>query len=274
VRSAVNLAGGADFTITAVTCQDDHKDWSEAEDRDSYGVVLVRHGRFRRRAAGIAADVDPTLGYVSVPGREEHFAHPAGGDVCTSVSLSPRLWRQVGGNGSAPDSSTLFVDAELDLAHRRLLVAARGGDVEYALTEELLTLLVAACTQVIEGPSPARTSPAELDRVIVAAAREAILDGHPDSDGLLPLADLLGVSPYRLSRSFSRELGVSLTHYRNRVRVGRALDRLEAGAPSLACLAADLRFADQAHMCRTVRTHVGHTPAALRRMLASEPLPA
>jgi AraC-like DNA-binding protein len=273
VRSAINLAGGADFTITAVTCQDDHTDWSEPEERESYGVVLVRRGRFRRRSAGVAADVDPTLGYVSVPGKEEHFAHPAGGDVCTSVSLSPGLWRQVGGDGPPPEGSILFVDAELDLAHRRLLVAAGGGDVDYALTEELLTLLAAACTQLIEGPKPARASPRELDRAIVAAARESILDDHPDSHGLLPLADLLGISPYRLSRSFARELGVSLTHYRNRVRVGRALDRLQAGAPSLADLAADLGFADQAHMCRTVRTHVGHTPAALRRLLASEPLP-
>lgn len=56
--------------------------------------------------------------------------------------------------------------------------------------------------------------------------------------------------------------------FRHRVRVAHALDRLEAGEPSLAVLAADLRFADQAHLCRTVREHLGHTPTALRRLLA------
>ena len=70
-----------------------------------------------------------------------------------------------------------------------------------------------------------------------------------------------------MSRAFTAELGVSLTRYRNRVRVARALDRLEAGETRLAMLAADLGFADQAHLCRTVRAHVGHTPTALRRLL-------
>lgn len=84
----------------------------------------------------------------------------------------------------------------------------------------------------------------------------------------MSLAELLAVSPYQLSRAFTRELGVSLTHYRNRVRVGRALDRLEDGEASLAGLAADLGFADQAHLTRTIRDHVGHTPTALRRLLA------
>jgi AraC-like DNA-binding protein len=63
-------------------------------------------------------------------------------------------------------------------------------------------------------------------------------------------------------------MGVSLTRYRNRVRVGRALDRLAAGETSLAALAADLGFADQSHLSRTVRDQVGHTPAVLRRLLA------
>ena len=44
------------------------------------------------------------------------------------------------------------------------------------------------------------------------------------------------------------ELGVSLTHYRNRVRVARALDRLEAGKPSLATLAADLSSPTRPHL--------------------------
>jgi len=102
---------------------------------------------------------------------------------------------------------------------------------------------------------------------LAAAAREAIAADHPAARGLFPLAELLGVSPYRLSRGFSRELGMSLTHYRNRVRVGRALERLAAGKPSLGVLAADLGFSDQAHLTRTVRAHVGRTPSALRRLL-------
>ncbi|MFB4274054.1 helix-turn-helix domain-containing protein [Nonomuraea sp. MTCD27] len=91
----------------------------------------------------------------------------------------------------------------------------------------------------------------------------------PEAGALVSPAGLLGVSPFQLSRAFTRELGVSLTHHRNRVRVGRALDRLELGEPSLAVLAADLGFADQAHLTRTIRRHVCHTPTALRRLLTA-----
>jgi AraC-like DNA-binding protein len=75
------------------------------------------------------------------------------------------------------------------------------------------------------------------------------------------------VSPFRLSRAFSREMGVPLTRYRNRVRVAQVLDRLEQGEDSLARLATDLGFADQAHLCRTTRQHLGQTRTALRHVL-------
>jgi AraC-like DNA-binding protein len=105
-------------------------------------------------------------------------------------------------------------------------------------------------------------SPRGSERGLVAAARRRIGEGHPAANGLFPLAALLGVSPYRLSRASRRELGVSLTRYRNRVRVARALDRVEAGEPHLGILAADLGFADQRHTCPapSVSTSPTHRP--------------
>ncbi len=267
--SATALATRPDFSITAVTCQDEHTRWSEAEVRDDYRVVLVRRGRFRRRAAGARADIDPTMAYVGVPGEEEQFAHPAGGDECTSISLTPALWRAMAGDLAHLATQSVYVDARLDLTHRRLLAAAGTGDLDYALTEELLGLLAATVSQVVSGPTPLGAPARRSEAALVAAARQAITDGHPASDGLLPLAELLGVSPYRLSRSFTHELGISVTRYRNRVRIGLALDRLEEGETSLAALAADLGFADQAHLSRTMRQSLGRTPTALRRLLAA-----
>ncbi|MFI7644340.1 helix-turn-helix domain-containing protein [Nonomuraea sp. NPDC049400] len=366
MRSAVRLAAGDGFRLDAVTCVDDHRGWSAAEVGSRHRLVLVRRGRFRRRADGRTAVIDPTMAYLSVPGAEEHFAHPAGGDVCTSVSLSPTLWRTLAGDGPPPARPTLYVDARMDLAHRRFLAAARGGDAAFELAESLLSLLGAALGQLTPAPTPATSGggagttavpasapapaaagtggtevrapaaagtggtevrapgagaveastraggPADgreargsarvpafgsarvptfgarvaegasgqernvkaravvrTGTAIADAAREAIAADHPAAGGLLSLAEFLAVSPYQLSRAFTRELGISLTHYRNRVRVGRALDRLEEGEPSLAGLAADLGFADQAHLTRTIRRHVGHTPTALRRLLAS-----
>ncbi|HTJ31946.1 MAG TPA: AraC family transcriptional regulator [Dactylosporangium sp.] len=254
---AVQLAGRPGLDVAAVTCDGDHAGWSPPEAQPDYRVVLVRRGRFRRRVAGRAADLDPTVGYLGMPSDEEHFAHPAGGDVCTAIRLHPSLWRALAGEAD-PAARTLYVDARLDLAHRRLLRAARDGDVEYAVVERLTALLAAA----LPGPS----SPHDSD--LVDRARDAIRADEPAARGLLTLAALLDVSPFRLSRAFSRHLGVSLTRYRNRVRVERALDRLEGGADNLAALAADLGFTDQAHLCRTMRQHLGHPPSAVRRLLA------
>lgn len=261
--TAVDLATRPEYALWAVTCRENHAGWSAAEAREDYRVVLVRSGRFRRRADGVSADVDQTLAYLGTPGEEEHFAHPAGGDVCTSVSLTPALWRGLAGDTERLPAKTVYVDGRLDLAHRRVLAAARAGDLDYALAEELLSLLATTVRQVVAGPLPG----AGADRELVSAARDALATDSPACAGLFPLAELLGVSPYRLSRAFPRELGVSLTRYRNRLRVGRALDRLEAGETGLGALAADLGFADQSHLCRTVRKHLGHTPTVLRRLL-------
>ncbi|MDR3036033.1 MAG: helix-turn-helix transcriptional regulator [Kitasatospora sp.] len=256
--SAATLAARPGFTVSVVGCRSDHTRWSEPEVRDDHRLVLVRRGRFRRRADGADTDLDRTVAYLGAPGEEERFAHPAGGDLCTSVSFGPALL------GHPPAAAALYVDARVDLAHRRLVAAAGSGDLDYALTEQVLRLVAVAA-----GGPAVRRRPA--DRALVAAAREAILAEDPAAGQLCSLAALLEVSPYRLSRVFSRQMGVSLTRYRNRVRVTRAMDRIAAGAPGLADLAARLGFADQAHLTRTVREHVGHTPAALRRLLAPGP---
>lgn len=254
--SFIDLASRPEFTVFAVDCRDDHRGWSAEPPRADVRLVLVRRGGFRRRVRGRTADLDRTAGYLGLPGEEEQFAHPAGGDVCTSISLTPGLWRSLAGEAPRLAGSSLYVDGRLDLAHRRLLAASRVGD------EAVVGLVAEVVRQVV-----VTTTPGGGDQTLVARARDVIADDHPAAANLIPLAELLGVSPFRLSRAFTRELGVSLTRYRNRVRVARALDRLENGEPSLAVLAADLGFADQAHLCRTVREHLGHTPTALRRLL-------
>ncbi len=183
------------------------------------------------------------------------------------MSLSPAMWNVLAGEASRLTTSTVYVDSRLDLAHRRLLATARASDPDDGLAEQLVRLVGHVIRQVVTRPTPSRALPSTANHALVMAARRAIVEGLPESNGLLPLAELLGASPYRLSRAFTQELGVSLTRYRSRVRIGRAMDRLENGETGLAALAADLGFADQAHLTRTVREQLGHTPTALRRLL-------
>jgi AraC-like DNA-binding protein len=235
-------------------------------------LVLVRAGRFRRRGLGGWTNLDQTVGYLGAPGEEEQFAHPHGGDVCTSVQLTSSVWRQLVGEPHRIRSATFYVDARTELAHRRLL-AVGATDVDYQLAEELLRLLAAALRGPAYGHMATHDASGPFDGRLVERARTAIHDGHPAAGGLFPLAELIGASPYRLSRAFPRELGVSLTKYRNRFRVSRALDALGRDESSLADIAASLGFADQAHFTRVVRDHLGCTPTAVQRALRARPTP-
>ncbi|NIH85301.1 helix-turn-helix domain-containing protein [Amycolatopsis granulosa] len=357
------IAAQPGFVVRVVECRGGHRGWSEPEERSRPELVLVRGGWFRRRTRAGIVDADPTLGYLGLPGEEETFAHPAGGDVCTAVRFTPQLWDQLFG-GRPPAGSSVYIDAALELAHRRFVAATRQPDVEYALSEHLLELVrtalqdlcttpdnvrarrgehhsgfrkpgdpgtrhgpdtggngesgaaaenpgnppppqpphptphdahhnpsghPAAATRGTGNPSVAGGAPdtsggasrhseaaarahrpaGARDRDLAGEARLAIVAGDPAAGSLLSLAGALEVSPFRLSRAFSREVGVSLTHYRNRVRVSRVLARLEAGAADLADLAAELGFADQAHLTRTVHRYAGHPPAHVRRLLGT-----
>jgi AraC-like DNA-binding protein len=263
VLSRVSLADGPDFSVAAVRCAGHRHGWSPPEPAGRHQVVLVRSGRFRLRSEGRDALADPTAGYLQVPGDVASFAHPAGGDVCTAVTFSPALWRSVAGDDRRrPASAPVYLDGRLQLAHRRLLRAA--PDAAFGMAEQLVGLLD-GLLRVPGSPAPHRVG----TRALADDAREALLADHPEAGGLIPLARLLGVSPSHLSRVFQRETGTSLTRYRNRIRVTRALDRIEQGAGHLAGIAADLGFADQAHLCRAVRAELGRTPTEVRRLLGA-----
>lgn len=264
------LAAGEQFGIHRWTCPGERPGWEEVEPPVSHRLALVRSGVFRRRSPAGTAELDQTVGYVGLPYEHEEFAHPGGGDDCTAVSIGPALWAQLAGAGP-PVRPTVYVDARMDLAHRQVLRACAGQDHDFGLPERLLALLAAVALQVAAGRVPVTDRSHPADCRLVDQARSAIRESIPAARGLVPLAELLGASPYRLSRAFSRELGVSLTRYRNRVRVGRALDRLEQGDVALAELAVELGFADQAHLTRTVGQHVGLPPGALRDRLLRRP---
>ncbi|WP_280830537.1 helix-turn-helix domain-containing protein [Mycolicibacterium frederiksbergense] len=264
--TAQTLIARPDFSVATWCCTGEDAHWSEPECPVDGRFVLVQSGCFRRRGSGGPVDHDATVGYLGEPGEREHFAHPHGGDTCTSVQLSASSWWQLAGEPGRSGSAAVYVDARLELAHRRLL--ANGcDDPEYQLAEDLVRLVGSALRSATERPIPAGDALRPADRRLVTQAREAIREADAAADGLFPLAAALGVSPYRLSRSFSNELGVSVTRYRNRVRVGRALELLQSGERTMADVAATLGFADQAHFSRTLREHTGYTPTTARREL-------
>ncbi|MGR6914434.1 helix-turn-helix domain-containing protein [[Actinomadura] parvosata] len=257
------------FAIRAVACTDDHPRWSAPEPAPSAHIVLVQRGHFRVDVEGRKVTAEPATGYLHLPGEELRFAHPAGGDVCTAVTLSDDELtggvragsRAVRGRSVPVGSRAVRVDARLELAHRLLLRS--GGDPGFAAAEAVLDLVrLALREQPHDTPPPGRADLAER-------AREAVLADPLAAAGLVELARMLDTSPSHLSHTFRHHVGMPVSRYRNRVRVSRALARLDQGETDLAALAAGLGFSDQAHLTRVMRAELGHTPGRVRALLAS-----
>ncbi|GAA1990849.1 helix-turn-helix transcriptional regulator [Amycolatopsis minnesotensis] len=247
------------FVLRVVDCTDQHAHWSPPETTSDAQVVLVRRGRFRLESRGRRVTIDPTTGYLHPPGHETRFAHPAGGDTCTSITLPGHA---LTAGVEAARSPAVRVDARLELAHRALL--RTGADPAFAGAEAVVDLLRLALRRH-PGDAPAPGSHDLADR-----AREAVLADDPGGTGLVALAHLLETSPSHLSRTFRHHVGMTVSRYRNRVRISRALRRIDEGETNLASLAFDLGFSDQAHFTRTMRRELGHAPGRVRALLGGE----
>jgi AraC-like DNA-binding protein len=258
------LAVAEGITVEDVLCTSGRSSWSAPEPTKSYGVVFVRRGCFRRRVDGFESFFDPVSLYFDEPGHEQQIAHPKdGGDECTQIVLSGAAVGALWGDLS-PGRSPIFTSAAADLAHRQLVSSLRNGDT-FDLVERVGQLLAAAreCGTRIRHRGRATTAAAR--RRVVDDAREAI--AIQPAIGLFELARVVAVSPHHLSRIFRAETGETISRYRNRARVRLALERLADRERSLARLAGELGFADQAHLARVVRHEVGSTPSALRSSL-------
>lgn len=261
------LAESEDASVLDVRCPLTYS-WSFTAEQVGYGLVFFRHGCLHRRTDGVEALVDPTVAYFVEPGQELEVRHPAGEGIgSTTIALSEDLATAIAGGGEPLPSRPFHVDAQLDLAHRRLLGAMRAGLDAFESDERVHGLASAALARV----EPARVA---CGRPATGAARRQLADGarealvaRPDLR-LLELARELAVSPHHLSRVFAEQTGLTLSRFRRRVRVRAALERLAEGETSLARLAAELGFADHAHLTRAVRAETGVTPSRLRSLLA------
>jgi AraC-like DNA-binding protein len=265
---AKNVLGETgEFVLELVECTCSARGWSPPEPAERFAIVFVRRGCFTRRVNGAERFVDPTVAYFERPADEQQIAHHGGGDSCSALYLSEvvlaSLW---GGEPGVPDEP-VPTDARTDLRHRLLLArVARGTAADAA--EDVVALAAAVLARAApKRVGAGRPATAVVRRRVVSDAREALADAPAAS--LVEVAARVAVSPHHLSRVFSAETGESFSRYRNRLRVGLALDRIAEGEPCLARLAADLGFSDQAHLARVVRSALDTTPSDLRKRLVA-----
>jgi AraC-like DNA-binding protein len=81
--------------------------------------------------------------------------------------------------------------------------------------------------------------------------------------GLTDWAGSMGIAPQSLSRGFRQAYGVSPKRYRLELRALQALRRLPGWQGSMAMLAAETGFADQAHLTHAIVALTGRPPKRL-----------
>jgi AraC-like DNA-binding protein len=233
-----------------------------------YGLVLLRRGGYWREVNGRGAYLGPTDAFFERPFVEQRIEHHReSGDRCTSLWLSESAVCALAGDGSVPDEPITTTPA-IDLRHRELIVALRVGIDRFEFEERLAQLVGAVAECAAPGRFTARrsTTRANHDRVL-QHAREAVV-ADPAGVDFGDLAQALGHTRFHVSRVFSQASGMTLSQFRNRVRVAMAFERLADGYENLAVLSADLGFVDQSHLSRVVRASTGERLGALRHRLS------
>jgi len=238
-----------------------------------YELCLVRAGSFLLRGSvveGSAVEVfaDPTVCLFGAPKHVVQVTHPRpGGDLDTCVFLSEEVLDSLGGVTGLPARSART--REVSWLHRLLLAQCGWAETDPLTVEETALALFVAALEQAEPGRRAAGRPSARDRRRLADEARAALVADPTISRVVDLARLLGCSPHHLSRLFREQTGHGLAQFRTALRIELALEQLMQGENNLARVAADLGFADHAHLTRTMRRSLGRTPSAMRALIGS-----
>lgn len=138
---------------------------------------------------------------------------------------------------------------------RRYYAAAKQADIEASL---------AAICALLEEHLPAWPIDERIEQAV------GRLEACEGSCPIAPLADASGMSERSFQSAFKAQVGLSAKEFARILRLQATVRMLDAGARSMADLAAERGFADQAHATREVRRVTGTTPARLRDALRQD----
>ncbi|WP_018349842.1 AraC family transcriptional regulator [Longispora albida] len=213
-------------------------------------------GRTYRAGPGALVLVNPEIPHTGHAGVPEGWRYRS---IYPSVEAVTAVARELGWRGGTP----WFPEAILaDPAGYQLLrTASRAAEVgdDLAASSALHALLVAVLTRHAGLSSPRRAAP-----LAVARARELLHERIAEPPSLTELAGEVGLGPHALHRAFRAATGLPPHTYLVQERVRRARGLLAAGRRP-AEVAAEVGFADQAHLTRHFRKYLGVPPGEYRR---------
>ncbi|RCW46222.1 AraC family transcriptional regulator [Halopolyspora algeriensis] len=229
------------------------------------GPVTVRRGRNRLTSSRRI----PTGGY---------FLHPAGKDLTVElggeldtvhVYLDQAAIRQACGHAVELDEVLGSHDPLLEQLVLSLDEVLRERDTSARTYVDHIGNLLAA--RLARNHSRGRlVEPAKAERTALTdrqfdTVREWMCDRLDEPIPLASMAGLVGLSVSQFSRKFKARTGSPPHRFLLRLRLEQASRLLRTGTLSIAEIAVRCGFSHQEHLTRTMREHLGVTPAALRR---------
>jgi AraC-like DNA-binding protein len=242
-----------------------HTHTFERHIHDTFAIGVTLSGVQRFWCGGVTYDSRAGDVMVIAPGRAHDGESGTGGFYSYRMAYLPdTLIRDILADASeAPHDLQLTVPAPvlpgapvaraLGAAWSRARSAQTRDDLVDAFYEPVVDLARRFSNARI--PEPSKAAPAQLARIV------DYLHAHVEREiPALELARLAGMSRFRLTREFSRTLGLPIHAYHVHVRLEASKQLLRSGL-SVAAAAAQLGFCDQSHFHRRFKGAFGITPA-------------
>jgi len=223
-------------------------------------LALVARGAFREDVDGIEHDCAEGSVILNTVGAEHSDRFQAEGTEVLNVELAPEWLGALRADGWREGRPAWL---EHRPARRRIRALrnelARPDSLSDFVVEGVCAELLALATRTSR---PQRREP--LAPPWLAAIERVLAERFRRPPGLSELGRLADVSPSRLARAFRMRHGCSVGGFARRLRVAHAREMVERTRRELAEIALEAGYADQSHMIREFRRHLGRTPGELR----------
>jgi AraC-like DNA-binding protein len=240
-----------------------------AHDTYSFGVTESGAQAFTCRGGAHTSAVGMVMAF-NPDEPHDGWSATDGGFTYRIVHIAPSLvsatLADIGaGSGALPLFAAPVVEDPVVFGRIERLHAALAGGASPLQRDELLTSALLGLTARGTAHRPRVSAPhGPAGRDLAARVRTLLQERFAEPLTAADIAGAVGASRFAVYRSFATAYGLSTSDYQRLLRLRAARDLLGAGRPA-ATVAAEVGFADQAHLTRWFVRSFGVTPAAYRR---------